>query len=68
MKNSLLTPKLPLPKPPEKEMKLKPFMNNYVSNMMKPEMPLLNVLPSLKDFNPEEALLKSRKLRLILEN
>ena len=49
-------------------MKLKPFMNNYVSNMMKLEMPLLNVLPSLKDFNPEEALLKSRKPKLILEN
>ena len=68
MKNSLLTPKPPLLKPPEKEMKLKPSMNNYVSNMMKLEMLLLNVLPSLKDFNPEEALLKSREPRLILEN
>ena len=68
MKNLSLTPKPLLPKPREKDKKLKLSMNNCVSNMMKPEKPLLNVLLLLKDYKMEEALLKSKELKLTSED
>ena len=67
-KNSSLILKLLLPKPPEKELKLKNSMNNYVLNMIKLLKLSVNANPSLLDLCLEEVSLKSKRPDLALRN
>ena len=67
-KNSLPILKQLLPKPPEKELKLKNSMKDYVLNMMLLLKLSVNANPSLLDLCLEEVSLKSERPDLALSN